>query len=118
MMTFGRGVRNVEGMVEMNAAPVVSPLNSLDCARINVGPGGREREEEEEVEKEVKKKRVAAGKCQYQARVVAKKGRREEWEKGERKKERKRDEKRKKREREKARIILAFHGVSRRTERI
>ena len=43
MMTFGRGVRNVEGMVEMNAAPVVSPLNSLDCARINVGPGGRER---------------------------------------------------------------------------
>ena len=43
MMTFGRGVRKVEGMVEMNAAPVVSPLNSLDCARINVGPGGRER---------------------------------------------------------------------------
>lgn len=42
-MTFGRGVRNVEGMVEMNAAPVVSPLNSLDCARINVGPGGRGR---------------------------------------------------------------------------
>ena len=99
MMTFGRGVRKVEGMVEMNAAPVVSPLNSLDCARINVGPGGRE----EEVEEEVKKKRVAAGKCQYQARVVAKKGRREEWEKGERKKERKRETRKGKRERERRR---------------
>lgn len=107
-MTFGRGVRNVEGMVEMNAAPVVSPLNSLDCARINVGPGGEGEEEEEqekeEKEEEVKKKRVAAGKCQYQARLVAKKGRREEWKKGEREKERERDEKRKKeRERERRR---------------
>lgn len=97
-MTFGRGVRNVEGMVEMNAAPVVSPLNSLDCARINVGPGEGKGEEEE---REVKKKRVAAGKCQYQARVVAKKGRREEWEKGEREKERERRGKEKeKREKE------------------
>lgn len=34
------------------------------------------------------------------------------------KREKERDEKRKKRKREKARIILAFHGVSRRTERI
>lgn len=113
-MTFGRGVRNVEGMVEMNAAPVVSPLNSLDCARINVGPGEGKGEEEGEV----KKKRVAAGKCQYQARVVAKKGRREEKRrKGKRERETRKG-KRKEREREKARIILAFHGVSRRAERI
>ena len=32
----------VEGEGEMNAALVVSPLNSLDCARINVGRGERE----------------------------------------------------------------------------
>ena len=55
------------------------------------------------MEEEVKKKRVAAGKCQYQARVVAKKGRREEWEKGERKKERKRETRKGKRERERRR---------------
>lgn len=66
----------VEGMVEMNAAPVVSPLNSLDCARINVGR-----------EEGVKKKRVAAGKCQYRARLVAKR----DGEEGKKEKEKERE---------------------------
>lgn len=90
----------------MNAALVVSPLNSLDCARINVGRGERETRRR--------------GKMSISTAVAKGDGEGKVKKKRERGGEEKREEKRRREKRvtRRERIILAFRGVSRRAQRI